>query len=161
MTGVSYWFIRTKTTYEVAVPTQVIGSQERFNRDVSNAISELSSGYGVAGQLTLRASAVAIPGNVLCDGQAVERLSFPELFAAIGISWGPGNGTTTFNLPTQAGIWGFAAAPAVPPPQTVEGGTVSSGATVTQPSAPGETGGTTGGGIDSGGRPPRGIQDYR
>ena len=42
----------------------------------------------------------ATPGDHLeCDGAAVERDSYPVLFAAIGTSWGAGDGTTTFNLP--------------------------------------------------------------
>ncbi|NUB04530.1 hypothetical protein GBZ48_35655 [Azospirillum melinis] len=43
----------------------------------------------------------ALPGDRLeCDGREVERTAYPVLFAVIGDSWGPGNGTTTFNLPT-------------------------------------------------------------
>lgn len=43
----------------------------------------------------------AVPGDRLeCDGREVERTAYPALFAVIGESFGPGNGTTTFNLPT-------------------------------------------------------------
>lgn len=42
----------------------------------------------------------AVPGDRLeCDGDEVERTAYPALFAVIGESWGPGNGTTTFKLP--------------------------------------------------------------
>lgn len=37
--------------------------------------------------------------RLLCDGQAVLRADYPELFAAIGTLYGAGNGTTTFNVP--------------------------------------------------------------
>jgi len=34
-----------------------------------------------------------------CTGDAILRADYPELFAAIGILWGAGDGTTTFNIP--------------------------------------------------------------
>ena len=34
-----------------------------------------------------------------CNGAEISRTSYPLLFAAIGTTWGTGNGTTTFNLP--------------------------------------------------------------
>ena len=36
---------------------------------------------------------------LLCDGQAVSRTDYPELFAIIGTSFGSGDGSTTFNVP--------------------------------------------------------------
>lgn len=42
----------------------------------------------------------AIPaGFLLCDGTAVNRITFANLFAAIGIAYGAGDGVTTFNIP--------------------------------------------------------------
>jgi len=35
----------------------------------------------------------------LCDGQAVSRITFASLFAVLGILYGAGDGSTTFNLP--------------------------------------------------------------
>jgi len=35
----------------------------------------------------------------LCDGAAVSRTTFSNLFAAIGVLYGVGDGSTTFNLP--------------------------------------------------------------
>ena len=42
-------------------------------------------------------------GFLKCDGQAVSRTTYARLFALIGITYGPGNGTTTFNLPDYRG----------------------------------------------------------
>lgn len=36
---------------------------------------------------------------LVCDGSAVSRTTYADLFAAIGTTFGAGNGTTTFNLP--------------------------------------------------------------
>lgn len=33
------------------------------------------------------------------DGQAISRTTYPQLFALFGTTFGPGNGTTTFNVP--------------------------------------------------------------
>jgi len=38
-------------------------------------------------------------GWLLCDGSAVSRSAYANLFSAIGTIWGIGDGTTTFNVP--------------------------------------------------------------
>lgn len=44
------------------------------------------------------------PNNyMLCYGQEVSRSDYADLFSAIGVTWGSGNGTTTFNLPDARG----------------------------------------------------------
>src|SRR6476646_8181745 len=44
--------------------------------------------------------AAAIPsGWLLCDGSAVSRVTYSSLFAYIGVLYGVGDGSTTFNLP--------------------------------------------------------------
>lgn len=42
-------------------------------------------------------------GWLACSGQAVSRTSYADLFAAIGTTFGAGNGSTTFNLPDLRG----------------------------------------------------------
>ena len=42
-------------------------------------------------------------GWLLCDGSAVSRTTYSTLFAAIGTTFGSGNGSTTFNLPDLRG----------------------------------------------------------
>lgn len=44
------------------------------------------------------------PANWLeCDGSAVSRTTYAQLFAAIGVTFGVGDGSTTFNLPDLRG----------------------------------------------------------
>lgn len=44
------------------------------------------------------------PENWLtCDGSAISRADYPELFNAIGTTFGEGDGSTTFNLPNSKG----------------------------------------------------------
>ena len=40
-------------------------------------------------------------GWLICDGSAVSRTTYAELFKAIGTSYGAGDGSTTFNLPNR------------------------------------------------------------
>ena len=47
--------------------------------------------------------AAAPSGWLLCYGQAVSRTTYVALFAAIGTTYGAGNGTTTFNVPDLRG----------------------------------------------------------
>lgn len=42
-------------------------------------------------------------GWLECYGQAVSRSTYSALYAAVGDVWGPGNGSTTFNLPDLRG----------------------------------------------------------
>lgn len=47
------------------------------------------------------------PDNwMLCQGQAISRTDYSELFAIIGTTYGVGNGSTTFNLPDFRGRTG-------------------------------------------------------
>lgn len=39
-------------------------------------------------------------GYLICDGAAISRTTYANLFKVIGTRWGAGDGNTTFNLPT-------------------------------------------------------------
>lgn len=47
--------------------------------------------------------AVAPSGWLFADGSAVSRTTYASLFAAVGTTYGAGDGTTTFNLPDRRG----------------------------------------------------------
>lgn len=48
----------------------------------------------------------AVPGGfLLCNGQAVSRTTYAALFAIIGVSYGVGDGSTTFNVPNLIGYF--------------------------------------------------------
>lgn len=49
------------------------------------------------------AGSTAPTGYLLCYGQAVSRTTYANLFAAIGTTYGSGDGSTTFNLPDLRG----------------------------------------------------------
>lgn len=52
-----------------------------------------------SGFLIPAANSTVPDGWLLCNGQEVSRTTYAELFAAIGIVYGAGNGTTTFLVP--------------------------------------------------------------
>jgi len=47
--------------------------------------------------------ATAPSGYLLCDGSAVSRTTYADLFDVIGTTYGAGDGSTTFNLPDLKG----------------------------------------------------------
>lgn len=49
------------------------------------------------------AGSTAPQGYLLCDGSAVSRTDYADLFTAIGTTYGAGDGSTTFNLPNLSG----------------------------------------------------------
>ena len=56
-----------------------------------------------AGTVDYFANSTSPVGYLECNGQAVSRTQYPELFTAVGILYGPGDGTTTFNVPDLRG----------------------------------------------------------
>jgi microcystin-dependent protein len=51
------------------------------------------------GDVKFQAHATVPSGWLACDGSAVSRATYSALFAAVGTTWGAGDGSTTFNLP--------------------------------------------------------------
>lgn len=62
-----------------------------------------SSGGTPVGTIIMYAANTIPDGYLLCDGSAVSRTDYAELFKVIGTTWGAGNGSTTFNLPNAVG----------------------------------------------------------
>lgn len=55
-----------------------------------------------AGVVTAFAGTTPPTGWLKCDGSAISRERYAALFAVIGTTYGAGDGSTTFNLPTQS-----------------------------------------------------------
>lgn len=72
-------------------------------------IEIISSGGSITGDTLPIGSITAYgketaPANwLICDGSAVSRTSYADLFAVIGTKYGEGDGSTTFNLPNLKG----------------------------------------------------------
>lgn len=73
-----------------------------------NTLSSLLSFIGSfepVGSVKMYAGPGSTPpkGWLFCQGQAVSRADYPKLFSVIGVIYGAGNGSTTFNLPNFCG----------------------------------------------------------
>lgn len=55
------------------------------------------------GSIKLYAGNTIPDGYLFCDGQAVSRTTYADLFTVIGTTYGSGDGSTTFNLPNLKG----------------------------------------------------------
>src|SRR5574337_1130553 len=66
-----------------------------------NDASQIDAGsiQSPAGAVLMFAGASVPSGWLLCNGQAVSRTTYANLFAAIGTTFGTGDGSTTFNVP--------------------------------------------------------------
>lgn len=58
-----------------------------------------ASGGTIAGELKMWPTGTAPTGYLMCDGALVSRTTYAILFAVVGTTYGPGDGSTTFNLP--------------------------------------------------------------
>lgn len=55
------------------------------------------------GEIIQFAGSVIPDGYLVCDGSAVSRTDYADLFTVIGTTYGSGDGSTTFNLPDLTG----------------------------------------------------------
>lgn len=58
-----------------------------------------------AGLISPMGMSSAPAGWLLCNGSAVSRTTYATLFAAIGTTWGTGDGSSTFNIPDLRGAY--------------------------------------------------------
>ena len=63
--------------------------------ETSGAASDLAA----VGRIEICGYNDPLPGTVLCNGGAYSRTTYSRLYSKIGITWGAGDGSTTFNVP--------------------------------------------------------------
>lgn len=79
-------------------------------RYYNNQMNKLESGggdtipVGIIFEFPTTDSTKLPTGYLFCDGSAVSRTTYSDLFAILGTRWGAGDGSTTFNLPTKEGL---------------------------------------------------------
>ena len=62
-------------------------------------VKKFGADGALVGSVTWYAGAGTPENYLLCDGSAVSRTNYADLFAVIGTIYGAGDGSTTFNLP--------------------------------------------------------------
>lgn len=81
----------------------ILASEYAMVKDVNNLSDEVNMlTKHKAGFIYPLASDVVPDGFLLCDGAEYLREEYPELFIAIGTTYGSGDGSTTFNVPNLA-----------------------------------------------------------
>ncbi|MEM7184669.1 MAG: phage tail protein [Spirochaetota bacterium] len=71
---------------------------EWFDGNIWQQINNLSQTVPVA-SIVPYAGSTPPSGWLICDGSAISRNSYENLFSIIGTIWGDGDGNTTFNIP--------------------------------------------------------------
>jgi microcystin-dependent protein len=72
--------------------------------EVASDVVQLSATYRwEAGDIKYSARSTPTTGWLLCDGSAVNRTTYADLFTAIGTTYGVGDGSNTFNVPDYRG----------------------------------------------------------
>ena len=66
---------------------------------IDTTMKDIANRICPTGSIIMYGAATAPTGWLLCDGSAVSRTTYADLFAIIGTTFGVGNGSTTFNLP--------------------------------------------------------------
>ncbi|EFO32514.1 phage tail collar domain-containing protein [Roseibium sp. TrichSKD4] len=84
------------TAEQVANGDEVLVTADRL-------IPVIKANAGVAGDLVLCAGSTPSPGTLECDGSALSRTAYADLFAAIGTTYGAGDGADTFDIPDLRG----------------------------------------------------------
>jgi microcystin-dependent protein len=94
-----------KVKHSFAAGTKAKSAEVNQNfDDVEKEINEiLRLGQFMSGDLKATARATAPDGWLLCDGAAISRTTYRDLFDAIVTTYGVGDGATTFNVPDMRG----------------------------------------------------------
>lgn len=74
----------------------------RYEPDETGALQKVVYNCGIGFCLPFYGE-TAPSGTLACDGSAISRAAYPELFAVLGIKAGAGDGVSTFNLPDLRG----------------------------------------------------------
>lgn len=87
---------------DIALPSPIAEKDTVTDGAVTWTIRKIDSSDGVplGAILPLAHNSTVPAGYLLCDGAAVSRTMYPDLFSVIGTTYGVGDGSTTFNLPS-------------------------------------------------------------
>jgi microcystin-dependent protein len=88
------------TTYNPPREQVPIFDSSLFSDTNGDNATSTTSGSLTTGMVLAYAGKTTPPtGWLFCDGSAISRTNYASLFSVIGITYGNGDGTTTFNLP--------------------------------------------------------------
>lgn len=82
---------------------QSVADINKVTDDDMNEIKTTINTNTPVGCINLYAGSTAPTGWLICDGSAVSRTTYANLFSVIGTTYGTGDGSTTFNIPNLKG----------------------------------------------------------
>jgi len=86
-------------------PTQAPGDNSGKLASTAFVAAGLATVGAITGEVKLWTVNSAPSGYLECDGSAISRSTYATLFSVIGVAFGVGDGTTTFNLPDMRGMF--------------------------------------------------------
>ena len=93
-------------TYDDKVALNENPSVAEINKVTDSNMNEIKNTINTntpVGSISLFAGTTAPNGWLICDGSAVSRTTYANLFSVIGTTYGKGDGSTTFNIPNLKG----------------------------------------------------------
>ena len=93
-------------TYDDKVALNENPSVAEINKVTDDNMNEIKNTINTntpVGSISLFAGSTAPTGWLICDGSAVSRTTYADLFSVIGTTYGAGDGSTTFNIPDIQG----------------------------------------------------------
>ena len=93
-------------TYDDKVALNENPSVAEINKVTDDNMNEIKNTINIntpVGSISLFAGTTAPNGWLICDGSAVSRTTYANLFSVIGTTYGSGDGSTTFNIPNLKG----------------------------------------------------------
>ena len=98
-TGVFSGAISSVSPTFTGTPTAPTASVGTNTTQLATTAFVIANGGVPTGVINMWSTASAPSGFLLCDGTAVNRITYAALFAVIGTTFGVGDGSTTFNVP--------------------------------------------------------------
>lgn len=92
----------TQSQYNALTPSQKTDGTVYFVTDGDSECFIMSDSVPI-GAIQAFGGRVAPEGWLICDGSAISREDYIDLFTAIGTTYGDGDGNTTFNIPDFSG----------------------------------------------------------
>ncbi len=89
------------TTWATSTPDELLLAQQRADTLIGLFMKECDD--MPTGAIIFFAGTTPPDGYLVCDGTAIDRACYAALFAVCGTAFGPGDGSTTFNLPDLGG----------------------------------------------------------
>lgn len=102
ITSANTWVVSTANTLKDPQGSYLLTRNTTATIDIASYPSYSSIDYTETGTYEF-SSATAMPGYLLCNGAAVSRTTYADLFLLTGTAFGTGDGSTTFNLPDFRG----------------------------------------------------------